>query len=402
MAFITSGGCGASKLTTEEHRGLFTAVTTRLVKQQGPVAAVLRTLASHGPASRTELAGALGVSAATLTRTIQTLADRGLVQDTPVPAVGPGRPVQRVSLVPRAAALAGVKLTDEAAWGVLMDPAGEVLTTAKVALIDPQPEPVVALITHLVTQMSSQVGTQAAAVGVSLGASVVGERVVRVAPFLGWRDVDLAHQLTDKLAVPVRVGNDVRALAYSAAWYGPGRGIDPFALVTVGAGIGCGLVVRGEVVGGAHGAAGSVGHMPVQDHGPRCEAGHRGCARALASTSGIESRATKALGTPLRLPDVLKRDRAGDTRATEILDSAARALGTVIGAVTAVTDPGLVVISGESAYAFEGHQVALREGLDRVRHWSAPAPSLQISPLDFHDWALGAAALAVTPWAAAQ
>lgn len=411
-------------------------MTAHLVKQQGPLAAVLRLLASHGPASRTELAGALGVSLATLTRQVQALSDRGLVIDTPVPADGPGRPVHLVSLAPRGAGIVGIKLTDAAAWGVMIDPTGQVLASDRRPLTDRTPQAVVDQTAELVEALSAQAGLPAAAVGVSLGASVMGDRVVRVAPFLGWHDVPLAEMLSAALAehdlsrdeqravtasqrggthsaggacgavgatpgraTPIRVGNDVRALAYASAWYGAGRGVDPFALVTVGAGIGCGLVVRGQVVEGAHGAAGSVGHVPVQDDGPSCEAGHRGCARALAATSGVEELARQALGRAMSIDELARIDAAGDPRAAGVLDTAARALGTVVGTVVAVADPGLVVLSGETAHAFARHEAALREGMDRVRHWSVPAPTIRFSPFSFHDWARGAAATAIEAWA---
>ncbi|MDU0864250.1 MAG: ROK family transcriptional regulator [Actinomyces urogenitalis] len=369
--------------------------------ERGPVAAVLLSLASRGPASRTELAASLGLSAATLTRATRALAEAGLVDESRVEAEGPGRPLSLVSLVPGSAALMGVKLTGTHAWAVVIDPVGTVLAKEMEPLAGGAPHEVAAQIAGLARRLAEDCGQEPRGIGISLGASVVGGRIVRVAPFLDWHDVPFAELVTQTSGLPVSLANDVRAFAYAEAWYGLGREASPFALLTVGAGIGCGLVVDGEPLEGAHGAAGSVGHLPVAQDGPACELGHVGCARALASTPGMLARAAQLLGREVDLDELVRLDAEGDPVAGRVLGDAAWALGVIAGALVAVVDPGLVVVSGEAVGAIQPHEAELYEAVERARHWSAPQPQIRLRPFTFADWARGAATLAVEPWALA-
>ncbi|WP_172121123.1 ROK family transcriptional regulator [Actinomyces faecalis] len=367
--------------------------------ERGPVAAVLLSLASHGPASRTELAASLGLSAATLTRATRVLTAAGLVTESRAEADGPGRPLSLMSLVPGSVALMGVKLTGAQAWAVAIDPLGTVLAEVMEPLAGAAPYEVASQIAGLSARLSQACGQPMSGIGISLGASVVGGRIVRVAPFLDWHDVPFAELVTQATGLPVRMANDVRAFAYAEAWYGLGREVNPFALLTVGAGIGCGIVVDGEPLEGAHGAAGSVGHLPVVEDGPACELGHPGCARALASTPGMLGRAAQLLGREVSLEELVALDAGGDRDAAQVLEDAARAVGVIAGALVAVVDPGLVVVSGEAVAAVEPHEAAVYAAVERARHWSAPAPQVRLRPFTFADWARGAATIAVEPWA---
>src|SRR5260221_596005 len=96
-----------------------------------------------------------------------------------------------------------------------------------------------------------------------------------VRPLMEWRDVRLAELAAMTPGLPVTVDNDVRALTVAEQWFGTGAGLTDFAVVTVGAGIGCGLVVHGQVVAGAHGVAGEIGHVVVDPAGPRRHCGNR-------------------------------------------------------------------------------------------------------------------------------
>ncbi|BFO18489.1 hypothetical protein SHKM778_48770 [Streptomyces sp. KM77-8] len=96
--------------------------------------------------------------------------------------------------------------------------------------------------------------------------------------------------------LPVTVENDVRALTVAEQWFGAGVGLSDFALVTVGAGIGCGLVVHGQVVAGAHGVAGEIGHVAIDPAGRVCHCGNRGCVEAIAADQAILDRITETTG----------------------------------------------------------------------------------------------------------
>ena len=365
-------------------------------------ARALLALISTGPMSRGDLAERLGLSAATTTRTVRPLIEAGLIEEQPpVEVAGPGRPTRLLAVVPSSATVAGIKLTDDRLYAVLTDPLGEVLISDSQPLTDTDAGSVTALIASVVARLAERSGRRPDAIGISLGAAVVGRRTVVVASFLGWRDVPLAAMVTEATGLPCVAANDVRAFAYAEAWFGAGRGQDPFAMVTLGAGIGCGVVVAGEVVSGAQGAAGSVGHLPVDPSGPPCEIGHPGCARALASTPGILRAAAEHLeceAEELSLDLLLSPDMRRHSGVDDVLQRAVLAIGRVVGTLIAYVDPELVVVSGEGVAVVETYREVFDEEVGGLRHWAAAPVPVLLRPFEFDEWARGAAALALEQW----
>ena len=342
-------------------------------------ARALLALISAGPMSRGDLAERLGLSAATTTRTVRPLIEAGLIEEQPpVEVAGPGRPTRLLAAVPSSATVAGIKLTDDRLYAVLTDPLGEVLISDSRPLTDTDAGSVTALIASVVAQLAERSGRRPDAIGISLGAMVA-----------------------EATGLPCVAANDVRAFAYAEAWFGVGRGKDPFALVTLGAGIGCGVVVAGEVVSGAQGAAGSVGHLPVDPSGPSCEIGHPGCARALASTAGIVRAAAEHLGCEekgLDLERLLDPELRRQSGVDGVLRRAALAAGRVVGTLIAYVDPELVVVSGEGIAVVETYRETFEKEVDALRHWAAAPVPVLLRPFEFDEWARGAAALALEQW----
>ena len=365
-------------------------------------ARALLSLISVGAMSRGDLGERLGLSPATTTRTVRPLIEAGLIEEQPpVEVGGPGRPTRLLAVAPNSATVAGIKLTADRLYAVLTDPLGEVLIDDSLPLIETDAESVTSLIASVVMRLAERSGRRPDAIGISLGAAVVGRRTVVVAAFLGWRDVPLAAMITEATGLPCAVANDVRAFAYAEAWFGAGRGKSPFALVTLGAGIGCGIVVGGEILSGAKGAAGSVGHLPVDPTGPSCEIGHPGCARALASTAGILRASAEHLGCAvgeLSLERLLSPGMRRGSGVDDVLRRAALAAGRVVGTLIAYVDPELVVVSGEGIAVVEAYRETFEQEVDGLRHWAvAPVPVL-LRPFEFDEWARGAAALALERW----
>ncbi len=362
----------------------------------------LLSLISVGAMSRGDLGERLGLSPATTTRTVRPLIEAGLIEEQPpVEMGGPGRPTRLLAVAPNSATVAGIKLTADRLYAVLTDPLGEVLIDDSLALIETDAESVTSLIASVVMRLAERSGRRPDAIGISLGAAVVGRRTVVVAAFLGWRDVPLAAMITEATGLPCAVANDVRAFAYAEAWFGAGRGKSPFALVTLGAGIGCGIVVGGEILSGAKGAAGSVGHLPVDPTGPSCEIGHPGCARALASTAGILRASAEHLGCAveeLSLERLLSPGMRRGSGVDDVLRRAALAAGRVVGTLIAYVDPELVVVSGEGIAVVEAYRETFEKEVDGLRHWAAAPVPVLLRPFEFDEWARGAAALALEQW----
>lgn len=226
-----------------------------------------------------------------------------------------------------------------------------------------------AAIETLVTELRTRHPIDAVGVGAA-GYIDQARAVVLFAPNLAWRDLDLKADLEQALALPVVVENDANAAAWGEFQFGAGHDVDDLLLVTVGTGVGGGLVLDGSLYRGAFGVGAEIGHMRVVPDGILCGCGNRGCFEMYASGSALvrEARMAARAGS-LLAADLLERAggdaaaitgpliteaaQAGDTFAVEQLASLGRWLGEGIASLTAVLDPAVVVVGGGVSAADE-------------------------------------------------
>ncbi|MEU9667445.1 ROK family transcriptional regulator [Streptomyces bobili] len=372
-----------------------------------PAAAHLfTTLLSHGPLTRLEMARRAGLSPAAVTKAVRPLIASGyLVEEADAggeadvrPALG--RPATLVRVDGGRALFIGVKLTGDEIIGVLTDLCCRILLARRVPLADRGPDAVLDATTDLVRELLTEAdgyGVRVAGLGVAVSGDVDrAEGVVRYSPFLDWRDVPLAALVAAGTGLPVTVDNDVRALTVAEQWFGAGVGLSDFAVVTVGAGIGCGLVVHGRVVAGAHGVAGEIGHVTVDADGPPCHCGNRGCLEAVASDGAILARIRETGGTEVTgTAEAVERARQGDTGAREAYARAGNAIGRGIATVANLLGPARVIISGEGLAAYDLFAEQIREAFQAAAFGSAAQCDVRTRPLPFEEWARGAAATAI-------
>lgn len=206
-------------------------------------------------------------------------------------------------------------------------------------------------------------------VGVGAAGLMATDGTVRFAPNLPWRDFPLGTLLRERIPGPVTVDNDANAAAWGEYRFGAGRGAhESLVMLTVGTGVGGGLVLGDRLVRGAGGMAGELGHLAVLEGGPRCGCGALGCLEALASGTAIARTAREALaqgrlapGSPLTQlsaeeitgKEVTIAAHAGDADAVELLAAAGRWLGVGIASLIAAFDPELIVAGGGAMQA--GH-----------------------------------------------
>jgi glucokinase len=223
----------------------------------------------------------------------------------------------------------------------------------------------------------------------------------------GWGDVPLADLLRARLEVPVAVENDANAAALGEHWLGAGRGVDDLLYITVGTGIGGGLILRGELYAGVSGTAGEVGHMVIVADGPRCACGRLGCLEAVASGRAIarEARAALDAGRPsvlaavaadaLDAQAVARAAAEGDPLAREVFARAARYLGLAVANLVHLLNPALVVVGGGVAQAGALLLAPVRRIVESEA-FARPAAAVRIVPaaLGPDAGALGAAAAA--------
>jgi glucokinase len=199
-------------------------------------------------------------------------------------------------------------------------------------------------------------------VGMGIAGLVTADGTVRYGPNIGIRDLPLAARLRDGAGAEVVVANDASVAALGEQRVGAGRDHRDLVLVTLGTGVGGGVVVAGKLVTGAGGFAGELGHIVVSEGGRPCPCGNRGCVEAYASGSAIGALARDRLVDPTTVtslreldqvmgPDVTAAARAGDAVATEVLTEAGTWLGVALANVVNVLDPEVVLLGGGAAEA---------------------------------------------------
>jgi len=313
----------------------------------------------------------------------------------------PGRPLVPLRVVAEREYIVGLKLAADHISGVAVDLLANVRATAEAPLPSHDVGRTVAAMSRLVDELRSEVvgvGGQITRLGIGLGGHVDSRRgLVRYAPFLEWRDVPLADLLQAATGLPVVVENDVNSLTVAEQWFGAGVEVPSFAVVTIGAGIGCGFVVDGSLVHGAAGLAGELGHVPILPDGPKCpRCGNRGCVESVASEEAILQQVRAACGdTNLDITAAAALARDNHEGAAAAFTEAGDALGRALAIVANLLNPHRIVLSGEGLAASDLFESAARQSFARHAFGEAVDCDLITRPLPDHTWARGAAAVAI-------
>lgn len=293
---------------------------------------------------------------------------------------------------------------------VRTDERGRVLDRAQV----PTPaEDVEATLAAMVEAARGVLSPEVRAVGVGAAGMVEhATGVLRFAPNLAWRDLGIAEEIRSALGLPCGLDNDANAAAFGELRLGAGRGHEHLLLVTVGTGIGGGIIAGGRLYRGAHGFAAEIGHIIVEPDGPPCGCGNRGCFEQVASGAAIRRLGREAVAaapdSPLgRLAGgdadavtgelVTRAAQEGDPTALRILAEVGRRLGEGIAGLVNVLDPEVVVVGGGAAGAGELLLGPAREAFARAVEAPAHRPPVDLVPAELGPdaGAIGAALLAL-------
>lgn len=349
----------------------------------------------NGPVSRAQIARTLDLSAGSLTRLAQPLIESGLLVEVGEQSSGHvGRPSRLLDVVADSRHFIGIKLTGDSALGVVTNLRAQVITQANAPLTSREPDAVVAALAQLVSGLQASV-SEVTAVGIGIGGLVSPDGTVLGAPFLGWTNVDLGSRLEAAIRLPVVVANDLVAFTEYERWFGGGRNLERFAVLTLGVGIGYGLVAGGRVVQSDDAGLGLIGHWPIDPYGPLCEAGHRGCARTILTQSAISGAVSEALNRTVSYGETLDLAEAGDAAARTVVDNAARGLGHLIAAIANLTMPELVIMGGEGVGLVSVAEPSIRQGIAERRDPRAAEVPLLSTSGDDAEWCRGAAVLAL-------
>lgn len=367
-------------------------------------ALVLNLLRQHGPLGRNELAERTRLSSAAVTGVVAELIEQGLVAEGRSGRPRGGRPPVLLELAYDAWHVVGVKVMEGALEIVLTNLRTDVLARRHVALGSTEPE---ALIERLVAEVNGLLEDSGRSperlVGLGVGmAGVIDpeEGVCIYSPFLHWQQVPVRRLIEAQLARPVHVDNDVNALAAAEMLFGRGKGARNFAVVTVGRGIGAGLVLGGEIYRGADGGAGELGHTVSEPGGRACECGKRGCLEAYAAEPALLEQARERYAEfrrrALGAEDLVRAAREGHEGARALLGEAGERLGVALANLVNLFNPELIVIAGEGV-RLGGNFLGPMERALRSNAFNGLAERLQVhvNPWGDDTWARGAAGLTV-------
>lgn len=198
---------------------------------------------------------------------------------------------------------------------------------------------------------------EVAGIGIGIPGPINDEGIVPHTANLGWGYKEVTKELEKLTGLSCKGGNDANVAALGEAWKGGAAGYHNVVMVTLGTGVGGGIIIGGKIVTGTNGAGGEIGHIHVDDHiTAQCGCGNRGCLEQVASATGITNLANQALaasdkpsmirGGEVSAKTVFDAVKADDELAKEIAECFGKYLGTALANITAVVDPQVIVIGG--------------------------------------------------------
>jgi N-acetylglucosamine repressor len=365
---------------------------------------ILNTIKMYNAIPRAEIARLTGLSPATVSGITADLIEENLVFEKESGDSSGGRRPIMLAINPNGGCVVGIKVMEDHALGALTDLEATPLGKQSYPLTDTSPAGVSQALSELVAEllkMSENPAPNLMGVGIGLAGIVdSGQGLVRQSPFFGWNDVPLRELIQNKVKVPVYLDNDVNTLAFAEKWFGAGRGIDNFLVVTFGRGIGLGIVSNGQFSHGTRGGAGEIGHTVVQPGGELCACGKRGCLEMYASEPAMLRQAGEAfkLGRLSTLPqtpeELVVLADSGETVAQEIFARAGQLLGQSIANLINIFNPQCVLINGEGVRAGSWLFDPMRAAIDEHTMPSLRQDvSILVEPLGDDAWARGAASL---------
>lgn len=218
-------------------------------------------------------------------------------------------------------------------------------------------------------------------------------RILWAPNIYGMEDGPIVAALEELLDLPVELENDANAAGFAEHLYGAARGLSSSVYLTLSTGIGGGLFIGDQVIRGAHGIAGEVGHMTVLPGGPVGGDGHLGTLEAIAAGRAIARDATYGYGLALEAPEVFERARKGERTALSIIDNATEFTALGMANIVKLFDPAAFVLGGGMTNAGDFYLERIRTALDRYLV-SYPQPEVRLAELSGDAGIIGAAAVA--------
>lgn len=371
--------------------------------------AILHTIRDAGTISRVDISRTTGLSQATVTSITAGLIREGmLLEQKNGKSVGGRRPVP-LALNPKGAYTVGVHLSIDQISVVLMDLQAAIINrhTEPLDTDNIDPDPVIEKLIQAVQACLWEADfskNQVSGIGVAIP-GLIDSRYgfVHYIPNYQWKNISLAELLEKRIGIPTFVENSANALVIFEQWFGIGRGVDNFVLITTEHGIGMGMVVNGKIFRGFRGFAGELGHTVIDENGPLCRCGTSGCLEAICGNSAIIRDATKAARkgawqpkqiNAISIEEIIVEAQQGNPKLKAIYRNVGRTLGIGISNLQKLVDPEKIIISGKGVLAGELLFGPMRETLHKDISYDSDAQTrIYVQEWEPTNYARGAGAL---------
>jgi glucokinase-like ROK family protein len=333
-----------------------------------------------GSLTQAEIARTTGLSAATVSNIVRELKESGTVQVTPTSAGG--RRARAVSLSGDAGTVVGVDFghshlrvaVGNLAHQVLAEEAEPIDVDASAAEGFDRAE-------QLVHRLIATTGmSREKLIGVGLGVpgpiDVETGELGSTSILPGWSGTHPREELAARLGVPVHVDNDANLGALGEQVWGNGRGANDLAYIKVASGVGAGLVINGQIYRGPGGTAGEIGHITLDESGPVCRCGNRGCLETFTAARYVLPLLYSSHGTDLTMARVVQLAREGDPGCRRVVGDLGRHIGSGVANLCNLLNPSRVVIGGDLA---EAGDVVLGPVRDSVARYAIPSAARQLT-----------------------
>jgi len=379
----------------------------QLLKQINRMALV-RQLCSEPGLSRAALAETVGLTKSTVSLLVRELLDEGWLTETELRATGAlGRRATPLQLDGSRLALLGADLGIDTARIVATNLLGEVLEERVLPYQDgADATACIAAVGDVLVDLSRAGGALAGRTMLGTGVGLHGvvddaTGVLHYAPHLGWRNVDVGSQLraqfdgTPLAGLPLFIQNEANVAALAELEFAGQSGADPLIYLSLGYGVGAGIIVNGRLMTGQFGFAGEVGHTILQQGGPPCSCGRRGCADALIGLQALVDEVYGKAGvSPAQADRLFEQSAAGEAVAAKAVEAAGRHLGVLLNNLWVAFDPMCIVLGGAALRLGERLIEPARRVLDDYASATLlPAPAIRTPHFGLNAIAIGGCAI---------
>ena len=341
---------------------------------------VLRAVRMAGSLTQAEIARTTGLSAATVSNIVRELKEVGTVVVTPTSSGG--RRARSVSLSADAGIVVGVDFGHSHLRVAVGNLAHRVLAEESEPIdTDASADQGFGRAETLVARLLEQTGFRTdKVIGVGLGVPgpIDGETgaLGSTAILPGWTGIAPGRELSSRLGMPVYVDNDANLGALGELVWGAGRGLSDLAYIKVASGVGAGLVISGQIYRGPGGTAGEIGHITLDESGPVCRCGNRGCLETFVGSRHVLNLLASSHGSDLTLSRVVQLAQRGDLGCRRVLADVGRQIGTGVANLCNLLNPRRVILGGDLAEAGDLVLDPIRESVAR---YAIPSAARQLS-----------------------